>query len=244
MGYHFPVAVFTNENLEVDTLLNPFNKFLKVRKHLKYTREELISLSKDDLKDHIIDIKYDVFLRNPDGYMKENKYGHDLDYLKSHIPQQLNWTDDEHYRFSLKMQNYVEIGKDGEIYSTDNPRGEFDYYTVGGIWSNYIKLRDKKTSISRITDIESWEERCNSAKVKDIDFSHGKDKFLTSAVVDPSGKWYDAFNICITMDLTYEERLKNWENQYANRFIEKANPEWLLTIVDCGWRLRDINFRH
>ena len=52
--------------------------------------------------------------------------------------------------------------RSGTIYSTSNPNGKWDWYVVGGRWSNILRLKNGT--------------RANVARLKDIDFSSDETK--------------------------------------------------------------------
>lgn len=59
-------------------------------------------------------------------------------------------------------------------------------------------------------------------------------KFSTYAVLTPDGTWSEPGRMgwwCISEATPKQER--EFHNQYEEKFIKNANPEWYLTIVDC-----------
>lgn len=63
--------------------------------------------------------------------------------------------------------------------------------------------------------------------------------FVTSAnenvaVVTPDGEWHEpgAVGWFGAIEATCSE-LREWREHYKERFIDTADPEWVLTIVDC-----------
>ena len=58
--------------------------------------------------------------------------------------------------------------------------------------------------------------------------------FVTYAVVSPDGEWFSKGDMgywgCSSE--TADESL-NWDLHYKERFIDTADPDWTLTIVDC-----------
>lgn len=52
-------------------------------------------------------------------------------------------------------------------------------------------------------------------------------QFYTDAVLTPDGKWHEPESF-----VTLEKEARFREN-YEEKFIKTANPEWQLTIVDC-----------
>lgn len=55
--------------------------------------------------------------------------------------------------------------------------------------------------------------------------------FGTFAVVTPDGKWYEKGKMGWWAAVSNEEMA--WDEKYKERFIDNANPDWILTIVDC-----------
>jgi len=55
--------------------------------------------------------------------------------------------------------------------------------------------------------------------------------FTTFAVILPDGKWYEKGEMGWWACVSNEEA--EWEEKYKERFLDNADPEWTLTIVDC-----------
>jgi hypothetical protein len=55
--------------------------------------------------------------------------------------------------------------------------------------------------------------------------------FSTFAVITPDGKWYEKGQMGWWAVVSNEE--EDWDEKYKERFIDTADPEWTLTIVDC-----------
>ncbi len=55
--------------------------------------------------------------------------------------------------------------------------------------------------------------------------------FTTFAVILPDGKWYEKGQMGWWACVSNEEA--EWGEKYKERFIDTAEPEWTLTIVDC-----------
>ncbi len=56
-------------------------------------------------------------------------------------------------------------------------------------------------------------------------------RFLTFAVVTPDGEWYEKGKMGWWAVISNEEAA--WDDKYKECFLDKANPVWALTIVDC-----------
>lgn len=61
------------------------------------------------------------------------------------------------------------------------------------------------------------------------EFLEERSLFSTFAVITPDGEWYDKGD----MWFSTADGEKEWTVSYFDRFIETANPNWTLTIVDC-----------
>jgi len=55
--------------------------------------------------------------------------------------------------------------------------------------------------------------------------------FTTFAVILPDGKWYEKGEMGWWACVSNEEA--EWGEKYKERFLDNADPEWILTIVDC-----------
>ena len=62
---HFSVAVFTDENSSVETLLEPFYEGLEVEKYIALTKEDVIKRGKEMLADAHNATTKELFFYNP-----------------------------------------------------------------------------------------------------------------------------------------------------------------------------------
>lgn len=59
-------------------------------------------------------------------------------------------------------------------------------------------------------------------------------QFSTFAVVTPDGVWHEKGRMgWFGCSGETADEAKDWEDHYKERFIDTADPEWFLTIVDC-----------
>ena len=112
--------------------------------------------------------------------------------------------------------------EEGNIYSTYNPNSKWDWWEVGGRWSNMLTSKDG--------------EAVDSIRVGDLSISFGckEDKFSTYAVVTPDGKWHAPGEVgWFGASSESEEELRDWQAHYRERFLDTADKDWILTICDC-----------
>lgn len=216
---HFTVAVFTENNgksvrSNIENLLAPFDEAIEYEPYIKYTKEEAIAKEREDIQ-HYANTTYAEFLKDPVAY--KEKWGHNQDhinYLENEFPKRLNWTDEECYNKSKEWYNDDMIDEEGNLLSTYNPNSKWDWYEIGGRWNKCLTTKNG--------------DNVNSALVKDIDFP---EDFSTFAVLLPDGTWHE--NGTMGWWAIVIDEKEDWYDTYKEKFIDTANPEWTLTIVDC-----------
>lgn len=222
---HFSVAVFTKEGgASVKQLLEKYWENLETPKYIKYTKEQLIEKVKKEIKE-FAQTTYAEFLKDKEAYMeKKMKDHHDphndphIKYLENEFPKKLKWSDEEIYQNQLEYYDEEDISSDGGIYSTHNPHAKWDWYQIGGRWRNYLNAK--------------YAADTDSAKVKNVNFSNNN--FNTFAVVTPDGEWHECGEMFwFGIHSASSEEIEEWEKNYKKRFIDTADPEWTITIVDC-----------
>lgn len=134
---HFCVLVIGED---VDGQLLKYDENMEMPRYVKYTKEQLINRGKKE----IMDFKkraYDVYLKDPEGYAKKCVNPEHMNYIKDVFPKKLKWTESEIYADEIKFYEPGDIGENGEVYSTGNPNGKWDWYEIGGRWSGMLKLK-------------------------------------------------------------------------------------------------------
>ena len=77
-----------------------------------------------------------------------------IDYVREHYPEFTQQSDDECWKH---MSTGYITDEAGNLYTTSNPDSKWDWWTEGGRWEGFLRLKNG--------------ERANSARIKDIDFS-------------------------------------------------------------------------
>lgn len=229
---HYAVAVFHREDQDIDELLAPYDENIKVERYVRYTKAEAIA------------------------------------YVRANWNETDNMSDEECWQ-AMADDYDNNTDSDGNIYSTYNLDAKWDWWVIGGRFSDILTLKK-----GGLTD---------SAQVKDLDFSLDKEayqralrfwdiivdhkpleegeekpfnfykesyyreyygdretyaryraQFSTYAVVTPDGKWHGKGEMgWFACSSETADEAKDWEEHYKERFIDAADPEWYLTIVDC-----------
>lgn len=177
--------------------------------------------------------------------------------------------DSPDYLENKKFWDKEMIDDDGNLLSTYNPDSKWDWYMVGGRFSNHIKLKNGKYADSaKVKDIDFssdsevynkalrfWEIAVEDAPLMDgeekpfifykkeyylerykdkEDYAKKLSSWTTYAVLTPDGIWHEPGQMGwwgISTASSNDEI--DWDENYYERFIKAADPEWELTIVDC-----------
>jgi hypothetical protein len=155
---HFTVAVFTEpDGLTVDELLEPFDENMTVDRYISYTKQQIIERSKQAFQSVIDSEEFKQYIADPEHYAETHDVSSGrLEYLKE-VADTHYWTDEQFYKDGIKYVDEDELDEEGNVFSTYNPKSKWDWYEVGGRWSDMLKLKDGTTT--------------DSAQVKDLDLT-------------------------------------------------------------------------
>lgn len=152
-------------------------------------------------------------------------------------------------------QKNTETGKYGYY---DNLNAKWDWYVVGGRWSNLLLLKNGEYSDSaKIKDID-WDKmkelkRVESEAIWDSKpegifkyysgifendtketFLERASEFSTYAVVTPDGEWHAKGEMgWFGVSSEDDEDATKWSKGFYDTFIKNADPETEIAIVDC-----------
>ncbi len=78
-----------------------------------------------------------------------------VDYVRKNYREMFDKSDYECWNF---IASWYIADRKGNLYSTSNPNGKWDYWVIGGRWDKLLKIKDGEVT--------------NTARVKDVDFMH------------------------------------------------------------------------
>lgn len=209
---HFTVAVFHREDQDIEELLAPYDENIEYEPYIKYTKEEAIQSVRKDIEEYK-NTRYAKYLADPEEYEKDSNPDH-VRYLREVFPKKLNWSDEECYEYLAQYYNDDMKDKEGNLYSTYNPDSKWDWYTVGGRWNGELTNKDGMQT--------------NEDYVSELVFP---EDFSTFAVVLPDGSWHEAGEMGWWCMVANEK--DDWYDTYKEKFLDAADPDWILTMVDC-----------
>ena len=221
---HFTVAVIHEPEQSVRELLAPYEEVLHVDPESQEDKERVIRFARHSLED-------------------------------CH-----NLSDEECWQ---KATEEYELGSDGLIripnpqgkwdWWTIGGRWTNELLTKTGEKTNEGKIADLDFSLDKKVYEESLRQWDNLVDGKDVLFFMSKNKeeilkvyktredfarvnaiFHTYAVITPDGEWHEPGEMCwFGITSASVKELKEWAENYQDRFLTHADPEWMMTIVDC-----------
>ena len=244
---HYCVAVIHTPEQDVNDLLAPYSENIEVAPHIVYTREQAIEAAKryecnanvtdnNKLWQFIAD-QYSVKVEKQDGSIVRlprtdwdgNIYSiyneaarwdwYQIEGPRSHF---LDLKYKSGYRKDIEQFDTVKIR---HIDFSDDPKA---YNAALEFWANYVEGRNPTA-----TDWykpEYYKEIYLDAET----YATCMSRFFTYSVVTPGGMWFEA-GPCgwFATSLATPEKQRDWELHYKERFIDTADPDWLMTFVDC-----------
>ncbi|MFI1912411.1 hypothetical protein [Nocardia sp. NPDC020380] len=134
-------------------------------------------------------------------------------------PERAIWTDEQVYDHWIKQYDTDEIGPGGEVYTTSNPEGQWDYWSIGGIFNPFWKVRGTPESGPLPTD---------TAQLRDI---IRESLTSTYAVIDLDGEWHQRrggqWNA-----VADPAEVEEWRQTYEHIIDMLPADSWLVQI-DC-----------
>lgn len=212
----------------------------QVKKYIKYTKEDVIKIMKDELE-VIKNDSYALYLENPEKYIKI--YGDPLtnlhvNFLVNIFPKRLLLTDDELYedfifRHRLKKQD---LGPNGEIYSRINPNGKWLWHQIGGKWSGFIKLKDLENP--KINDVWDYkfhlenEKNLNVDQAKKCDIANIEEIIENTHALVINGEWFEKGEILNDFTIKNEKENGFWKNEIKELLADLPN-DVTISLFEC-----------
>jgi len=221
---HFTVMIIGEDP---ESQLAPFDENLETPRYVEYTRDQMIAKVRGEIEEYKNE-RYAEFLADPKKYKLGKSIEH-INYLENEFPKKLNWTDDECYKEGIEYYSEDEIGSDGEVYSTSNPKSKWDWYSLGGRWSGMIKLKDgAKGNTGRGSLVMQNEAGIDQAKKGDIlNFN----ELITFALIK-DGQWFEKGEMGWWGVVSNKKDQEAWNNELL-KLIKELPDETLISIYDC-----------
>lgn len=238
---HFVVAVIHREDQSVDDLLAPYDESISVAPYIRKTKEEAIKYARENYpscKDKSDEECYKYYANgydtdedgniistyNPnskwDWYVIGGRWSGMLKAVGRETDENGNTIFTDRYvnearisdiDFSSDPEAYAEAIREWEVLvegDEQRPGEDFCSFYKPEYYLNYYGTKEK--------------------------YAEAMATFTTYAVVTPNGLWHQKAEMgWFGMDNATPEDSKNWPLHYYERFIKNADPNLIMTIVDC-----------
>lgn len=149
---HYIVAVISDGSKSLEDIMAPYEE-MSVDRYVKYTKEQAIAKTRKETEDYMKGYYYKEYMKDPEKYLSECKNEGHADLIKNYH-KRLDWTDEECYAEAIRYEDEEDLGPDGEIYSTYNPKSKWDWYEVGGRWDGMLPLKQDNPVIKEAEGVK------------------------------------------------------------------------------------------
>lgn len=259
---HFSVAVFTDEDTTVDDLLEPFYEGLEVEKYIALTKEDVIKRGKELIRrlqkiykeyrkdktayrrkysKNIAHLRFIKRIPIIAKWKNDRIYKEEIKYYE---PDEISEDGGIYSTYNPDSKwDWFEIGgrwKDMLIINNSenakNPIKVNSALVKDIRWDLMIEESKKHIEPYEKYIKTSFYSKEYLEKLYPTEESYIRymTEFSTYAVLTPDGEWYEPGKMG-WWGLSYAtpEEERNFSENYVERFIKIANPDWKLTIVDC-----------
>lgn len=248
---HFSVAVFTEPNGKtVSELLAPYDENLEVESHVCKTKEEALAEIAKYENDYP-EYKTMTDEEKIEDYFGISDFDEDGNLMTTYNPDS-KW---DWYsiggRFPGLLKATTGTHGDGSAFHI-NPRvdGEFDSARVGDIdfspdmdeynkairyWEVVVEKQPLKANENPDHFTNWYRDGYFEEYYRDKEtYAKIMASFSTYAIVTPDGKWFEKGQMGWFGDSSETaDEFVDWHLHYKERFLDTADPDWTLTIVDC-----------
>lgn len=225
---HYAVAVFHRKDQDINELLAPYDENLEVEPYIRFSRQEAIDYVRKNYSE--AEGKSD----NACWQMiaRHSKTDDDGNIYSTYNPQSKWdwWSEGGRYSGMLKLHgNEVSSGRVGDLEFTIDQEA---YKHALRFWDVLVDHKpagpgeDYQTFYKEEFYRDYYGDRETYARIQS--------QFSTYAVITPDGVWHAPGEMgWFGCSSESGEDGRDWYMHYKERFIDAADPDWYLTIVDC-----------
>lgn len=228
---HFAVAVIHRDDQSVEELLAPYDENLEVEPYIEYTRDEAIAYAREHYLDKNASDE-ECYEYMADDY----KVDTNGNLLSTYNPKSKWdwWEPGGRFSGTLKNKdgNRIDEGRIKDLVF-DLDKSEYRYrlrYWDVVVNDSPLKPGETEDYFFNMFKKEYYIHRYGNAET----YARIMASFSTYAVVTPDGEWHAPGDMgWFGMSDESDEAWVYWVDNYHDRFIEKSDPDWIMTIVDC-----------
>lgn len=194
--------------------LDPYDEGLEVEEYIVHTKDEAIDIVKQNhAKAYESAIEY---LRKSD-ITESNR-----EYYQSIIDKGLFISYEDAWKKVLDWG--YKLDDEENLLSTYNPDSKWDWYSIGGRWSGFLRTKEK--------DDEGNPIKVDQAQFKDIDWDYMiKNDIIPFNYVTEDGEWCEKGEMGWWGMTTNEMEQSDWADNFK-RYLKLVEDDCLVTVVD------------
>ena len=225
---HFLLAVLHEEWQNVDEMLAPYSEGLETEPRLEYTRYRAIGYAREHYKELRDKSDEECWKFMADGYITDDEGNlyttYNLQTRWDYYTIGGNW--DGYLRVNGKHVNTARIGE------IDFTPDEEEYQKALRFWDVVVEHAPAKPEEEFYS---FFKEQHFIVYYGDREtFARRQAMFSTHAVVTPNGHWHECGRMgWFGLSRETPEESAYWHEHYFERFIKDADPNLMMTIVDC-----------
>ena len=211
---HFVGICFSDD---LDYELERYAEDLEVDSYVAYTKEEAIKQVKDNHKSRYDNAKLKISDADP--------YSEYRTMFQKILDKGPTLTDIEAWEIA-KEWGY-EIDEDENLLSTYNPEAKWDWYSIGGRWSNYLFLKELDEEGKRLTADEAY--------FNEIDWDYMiQQNHIPFCFVDWDGDWHEKGQMGWFAMTSNEKEDDTWIEEFKSYIedLKTVQYQGIVTVVD------------
>ena len=230
---HYTVAVIHHPHQEIEELLAPYSENLEVPKYISYTKAQAIEHVRKYWKDVDGLSDEECYAKMAADYEDDMKDS-DGNLYSTYNPQSKWdwWTEGGRWGGLLRRKSDGEECDSEEIGNLDFAMDDAEFKRAARFWDVVVEGAPQKDG-EEIRSIWTPEYYKSHYGTKEK-YAKAMASFNTYAVLTPDGVWHAPGEMgwwgCSSES---GDEMQDWNEHYMERFIESADPNDILTIVDC-----------
>lgn len=228
---HYAVAVFHKADQEISDLLAPYDENMAVEPYISMSRQEAIDYAREHYKgyDQKSDEECWQCMADDAGEGMTDEAGNI--YSTYNPKSKWDWWY-EGGRWGGMLNRNGESVDSGRFGDLSFPLDEEAYKDALRFWDSYVDHKPDPEG-KRHTSIFKEEYYLEYYGDRET-YARQQASFSTYAVVTPDGEWHAPGDMgWFGCSSESGDESRDWYDHYKERFLDTADPDWILTIVDC-----------
>ena len=217
--------------------LEPFNENRETPEYIRMTPAQMITEQRENLIRYRDNGPYADYLADPDGYERKASGNHaHLRYVRAEFPEKLAHLDDDEWLLveARKHHRHANFDEDGNLLSTRNPNSKWDWYAVGGRWTEsvinaVVVAHHPEAKLTETYTQPAWDELGGG---EDVIFRRDvKDIRTPFAFLDLDGAWHERGRMGWFGMVADEQEPDVWDERFKE-LLAKVPDDATLVVVD------------